>query len=169
MKRITVEYCGIEASGTTVREAKQAAAAQLSRLVKDVEQAPTIVRSGAYAKLVWRGIEGWRSTIIAAPDMTHGTMAHLYGSCMSGDDRTTAVRRALCDVVQLAWILDVGSNSGFATENGLRGDDLASFLRWSTWQRSYAKAFADLVANGLSEDTARNHAHHMASGLQIAA
>ena len=109
MKKITVEYCGIEASGTTVREAKQAAATRLSRLVKDVEQAPTIVRSGAYAKLVWRGIEGWRSTIIAAPDMTHGTMAHLYGSCMSGDDRTTAVRRALCDVVQLAWNLDVGS------------------------------------------------------------
>ena len=64
-KTIHLDYCGMAASGATVREAKQEAARKLTSLVSDLTRhSPEIVTCGAYSCLVYRDAYGWQSRLI---------------------------------------------------------------------------------------------------------
>lgn len=88
--QITLTYCGVEATGRTVTEAKQNAARRIERFI-ETGPSPEIIVAGEYAALLWRTIAyGWEYKLIATPDggLREG---RVYGG--NGHDRKADTER----------------------------------------------------------------------------
>lgn len=96
--QITLTYCGVEATGRTVTEAKQSAARRIERYA-ETGPAPEIIVAGEYAALLWRDLAyGWEYRLIATP--SHGLESgRLFGggSHDSKADTERTCRRHLAD------------------------------------------------------------------------
>jgi hypothetical protein len=162
-KSIRLTYCGIDATGRTVTEAKQAAARDLTALVRDLRNYnPAVVAYCGHAKLVYRGAESWCAMLLTS---SHAPGSIAAGGAESGfGNRNDAIRSAAFHVADLAWSHAIVDDMDFATKAlapYLAKADLARDARelaerWA-WQRRY-KAARDA---GYDD----NQAHHIAGGL----
>lgn len=159
-KTIRIEYCGLDGSGRTVTEARQAAARKLTALVRDLRSNdPAVIQCGKIAKIVFRDADGWCTKIIADENGIRD------GSTTLGyESREAAIKSAISGVVQDAWRIDVPDDEAFALDVCARymkrdeGQQLARELaHWCGWQRRYAAA----KEAGYND----NQAFHIAGGL----
>lgn len=162
MREIKLTYCGIEAAGRTVTDAKKQATRDLTRLVHDIRRyPPTVVACKGNAQLVYRGAESWHILAIAS-DGEFRTGFNGYSCGYASRDE--AIRTAAHHVADLSWQFDVSDDAQFARDAlapYLPADILDREVRervdyWA-WQRRYRKAKDD----GYSD----NAAHQIAGGL----
>lgn len=137
--QISITYCGMPASGRTVKEAKQDAARKIESALSG-SYSPRFLRHADMLAFVWREpMSGFVYRIVYA-DTNAGT---LYGSCENADEIATT-RAAARHMAQLA-----GHYSGL--ESYLTDYDRCDLDRYFDWQARYS----DAKARGLSDDDCR--------------
>lgn len=136
---INLEYCGIDGSGPTVREAKQDAARKLTALVNDLRRtSPLIILIEGHAALVWRDANGWTYRLITDENgaLRDGPQ---YGSSSSADDREATERSVRRHLAMNAWTHDK-DDAWLAAIPGLTEADRRQIGDWCAWQRRYKVA-----------------------------
>jgi hypothetical protein len=141
--QINLTYCGMPASGRTVKEAKQEAARKIESALSG-SYSPRFLRHADMLAFVWREpMSGFVYRIVYA-DSNAGA---LYGNGGAGDDEITATRAAARHMAQNA-----GHYLGI--ESYLTDADRRELDRYFDWQARYS----DAKARGLSDDDCRSFA-----------
>lgn len=159
-KSVTFTYCGIEASGATVREAKASAAAKLASFVADASKGIELITFRGHSAIFWRAPDAFASVVLTESADKMRPAGPLYGSGHgSGATRADVIASVRLNLAQNAWSANVADDDAFVAEafpharpGTLGGDRAAELRRWIKFQRGYVRA----KAAGLDDCEARD-------------
>ena len=135
MKTKHTTYLGMTGRGATVREAKEDAAAKITRYLC-ANPTPIVVTYAGVTRVAWMTPEGWSSGYV------HGDKGLNGGTCLEGPaPRESVERKARSAVAQAAADLD-GDDASSAIHHEGDKREHASWLAWQRRHRAWMRAGA---------------------------
>jgi hypothetical protein len=131
MKKITIEYCGMQGTGQTVKEAKQEAARKIETFLS-VDHTPKVVSYGGRTAIAWMTPQGPVSGYIETDGRIRSTCHHETGVTM---ERVTDQLKM--NLAMNAADVESDELPSVITNNP---DAIHSYESWLGFQRAYRHA-----------------------------
>lgn len=166
-KQINLTYCGMDATGRTVTEAKQDACRKLTSLVYSVNRGPVVLYVGESVGLVWPDAYGWCSRIIAGPYASEcRTSGYL--------DARSATQACAAHIASLLWSHDVPNDRAFfervladLPDAQMRETITRDQVGYVAWQRGYRTAREQGMSDGQAHESAGQFAWNAEDGARV--
>lgn len=145
MKKISLDYCGMEGEGKTVREAKRDATRKIEAALS-ADYTPRIISFRGETIIIWRSPKSTASSLL------HG--GQIVGGCTlyaPGEDRKRIEEQCRLQLAQTVWNYeeDLAPFLDFIGEK-----NAPKFLSWVRWQNAYRQArhngATDIEAHGIA-------------------
>lgn len=132
MPTVTTEYCGVEGTGGSLKEAKADAARKIERSLKG-SYTPEIVAHRGWAHLIYREPDGWHYRNIATPQGVRD--GQVWGS--RGGTYEETLRAVQSDLALLGWAHEDALTPPALLEER---SQIADFQSWARFQLRYRAA-----------------------------